>query len=54
MESLYLEYNVSSAPALRDLCSEPIRMEDGWVSVPEGPGLGIQVNQEVVRRYRVL
>jgi len=53
MDSLYLEYNVSSAPMLRDLCVEHVRMEDGWVRVPEGPGLGMEINEEVVRRHRV-
>ncbi len=54
MDSLYLEFNVSSAPMLRDLCTGHVRMEDGWVRVPEGPGLGIEIDEEVVRRHRVL
>lgn len=53
MNSLYLEYNVSSASLLTNLCTERIEMEDGFVRVPEGPGLGVEVNEEVVRRYRV-
>jgi L-alanine-DL-glutamate epimerase-like enolase superfamily enzyme len=54
MDSLYLEYNVSSAPMLRDLCVEPVQMQDGWVHVPDGVGLGVTVNEEVVRKHRVL
>ena len=53
MDSLYLEYNVSSASLLNQLCHEPIRMIDGYVPVPSGPGLGVTVNEEVVARYRV-
>jgi L-alanine-DL-glutamate epimerase-like enolase superfamily enzyme len=25
---------------------------DGWVSAPEGPGLGVTVDEAVVRHYR--
>jgi L-alanine-DL-glutamate epimerase-like enolase superfamily enzyme len=54
MNSLYLEYNVSSASLLNRLCREPIRMKDGMIPVPDGPGLGVEVDEEVVERYRVL
>ncbi|MCB0185949.1 MAG: mandelate racemase/muconate lactonizing enzyme family protein, partial [Caldilineaceae bacterium] len=54
MNSLYLEYNVSSASLLNQLCTEPIRMVDGYVPVPIGPGLGVAVNEEMVARFRVL
>jgi L-alanine-DL-glutamate epimerase-like enolase superfamily enzyme len=30
-----------------------LRMEDGYLRVPEGPGLGVEVNDEVIERYRV-
>ncbi len=54
MNSLYLEYNVSSASLLNTLCRTPIVMVDGFVPVPTGPGLGVEVDEEVVARYRVL
>lgn len=54
MDSLYLEYNVSSASLLNNLCHERIEMVDGYVPVPTGPGLGVTVNEEMVERYRVL
>ncbi len=53
MNSLYLEYNVSSASLLNNLCKEKIEMVDGMIPVPEGPGLGVEVDEEVVERYRV-
>jgi L-alanine-DL-glutamate epimerase-like enolase superfamily enzyme len=53
MHSLYLEYNVSSASLLNNLCTERIEMRDGYLPVPDGPGLGVHVNEEVVRRFRV-
>ncbi len=54
MHSLYLEYNVSSASLLRTLCREPIQMRDGYIDVPDGPGLGIAVDEQAVARFRVL
>ena len=54
MNSLYLEYNVSTASLLNNLCTRPIRMKDGYLAVPDGPGLGVEVNDEVVQRFRVL
>lgn len=54
MNSLYLEYNVSSASLLNTLCVEPITMQDGYVSVPSGPGLGVEVDEKLVEQYRVL
>ncbi len=54
MNSLYLEYNVSSASLLNRLCREPIRMKDGKIPVPDGPGLGVDVDEELVEKHRVL
>jgi L-rhamnonate dehydratase len=51
--SLFLEFNVSSSPMLRQLCRAPIRMEEGFIAVPQGPGLGVEVDEAVVERYRV-
>ena len=54
MNSLYLEYNVSSASLLSRICREPIRMKDGMIPVPEGPGLGVEVDEDLVEKHRVL
>ncbi len=53
MNSLFLEYNVSTASLLNNLCTEPLRMVDGYVPVPTGPGLGVTVDERQVERYRV-
>ncbi|MBN1189417.1 MAG: hypothetical protein JXA46_06685 [Dehalococcoidales bacterium] len=33
-----------------DLATKPIRYEDGCLYPPEGPGLGVELNEEVVKR----
>ncbi len=52
--ALFLEYNVASASLLNTLCTTPLRMVDGAVSVPTGPGLGVEVDQRMVERFRIL
>ncbi len=53
MNSLYLEYNVSSASLLTTLGTPRLTMVDGYLSVPTAPGLGMTVDESLVARYRV-
>ncbi|RQG95362.1 mandelate racemase/muconate lactonizing enzyme family protein [Natrarchaeobius chitinivorans] len=52
---LALEFHAADVPWWEDLVqrvdgSGPI-IEDGYVDLPEGPGLGIELNDDVVERY---
>ncbi|MEX2525066.1 MAG: enolase C-terminal domain-like protein [Gammaproteobacteria bacterium] len=38
---------------LDDLIAEPFTFEDGCVLVPQGPGLGIEVDMDKIRKYSV-
>jgi len=38
---------------LDDLATEPFAFRDGRVLVPEGPGLGIEVDRDKIEKYRV-
>lgn len=52
--SLFLEYNVSANPMQHDIIANPIDLNaDGTMDVPQAPGLGIEINEEAVGRYRV-
>lgn len=46
-----LEYDTSSHPFRRDLISPAILQRDGSVEIPQRPGLGIEVNREMLQRY---
>jgi L-alanine-DL-glutamate epimerase-like enolase superfamily enzyme len=46
-----LEFDQSSHPFRQDLIYAAIKVEDGLVRVPDGPGIGVEVNREVVERY---
>lgn len=35
-----------------ELCSKPVTIKDGVAHVPTGPGLGIEVDEEILRQYR--
>jgi L-rhamnonate dehydratase len=49
----FVEFSTSQGPLSRLLVKDPLRMEDGYLRVPEGPGLGVEVNDEVINEYRV-
>ena len=34
-----------------DILTTPMRMEDGYVIVPDAPGLGVELNEEVARNH---
>ncbi len=38
-------------PMQDELVTNPIRQRDGWIDVPEGPGLGVEVDERVVSKY---
>lgn len=38
-------------PMQHELVSNPIQHIDGWIYAPEGNGIGVEVNEDVVRKY---
>jgi len=46
------EFNVMDNPFKKDLVQQPLKVTDGRVRVPDGPGLGIALNDEIIERYR--
>jgi L-alanine-DL-glutamate epimerase-like enolase superfamily enzyme len=50
----WLEFDQNPNPLRTDLAQEPLRLEpDGTVVVPARPGLGLELNSDVVNRFRV-
>ena len=47
------EFDMTENRLRTELAREPIRAEGGLVSVPQGPGLGIEIDREVLERYAV-
>lgn len=49
----YFEYCVEQGALRQTLTKQRFPVIDGDISVPEEPGLGIELDEEVVARYRV-
>ena len=48
-----LEYDLSAHPFRQDLISQPVRMDNGMVNIPDSPGLGIEVRMDTIEKHRV-
>jgi L-rhamnonate dehydratase len=51
--SHYFEYCVEQGDLRRHLTTQSFPVKDGDIAVPEVPGLGIDLNEEIVTKYRV-
>ncbi len=47
------EYDRSSHPFRQHLITEPILQQSGWVTIPDGPGLGVEIDRAALEKYRV-
>jgi galactonate dehydratase len=45
------EYTGESEPPKSDLLRNPLKLENGYLIVPEAPGLGIELNETALARY---
>jgi len=50
---LMLEYDCNPNPLRDELLVENFRLEEQMVRVPQGPGLGIEINPDVLKQYTV-
>jgi L-alanine-DL-glutamate epimerase-like enolase superfamily enzyme len=48
-----LEYCVEDSPLRWDLVEEDLTATDGYVEIPDRPGLGITLNRDTIEEYRV-
>jgi L-alanine-DL-glutamate epimerase-like enolase superfamily enzyme len=49
----FIEFNTSRSALAADLFADPIRLVDGHVEVPTGPGIGVEPDPAAIERYRV-
>ena len=47
------EHTRSTSPLARDLVRHDIRFEDGQLRLPDEPGLGVELDEDVLSRYRI-
>ena len=49
----FVEFNTSQGALSRQLVKEPLRMEEGYLKVPDAPGLGVEVDEATIARHRI-
>jgi D-galactarolactone cycloisomerase len=54
MDSPLLEFDVTENPFRTELCvGNPFELNDGYVTLSDAPGLGIEIDESALRRYAV-
>jgi D-galactarolactone cycloisomerase len=48
-----LEFDRSEHPLRMAVLRQPIEQRDGWVAIPDGPGLGIEIDRAALAQFRV-
>lgn len=48
-----IEYSQSTSPLFTDLVSNPLTLEDGAIPVRDTPGLGVELDNDLIDRYRI-
>jgi galactonate dehydratase len=48
---LIAEYFVNFEPRAAEVAETPFRVQDGYLALPTGPGLGIELREDVLARY---
>lgn len=48
---LIVEYFVNFAEAGNAISVNPIKVEDGYINLPTGPGLGLEINEDALKKY---
>jgi galactonate dehydratase len=48
---IILEYSDPRSGPLRDMVLEPLKLKDGYLEIPNTPGLGIELNVKAIQKY---
>lgn len=48
-----LEFDQTEHPIRQAIIAEPIVQQQGWVQIPNGPGLGIEINRDALKHFAV-
>jgi D-galactarolactone cycloisomerase len=50
-KDILLEFDTSSHPFRNELTDMPLAQREGWVEIPQKPGLGIEINRKTLEKY---
>ena len=48
---LITEYFVNLEEFGKDICENPFQVENGYIKLPENPGLGINIDENALKKY---
>ena len=51
--AVFIEFNTSQGPLSRQLVKQPMTLVDGGLDVPTLPGLGVEVDEQMIDKYRI-
>ena len=51
LQTPFLEFDVTYNPLMTNMLKNPIRQKDGMIYLPDGPGLGIEIDEAFVQGY---
>ena len=51
--TIFLEYDSSQNAVYEELLTEPLQFKDGQIEVPQNPGLGVHLPEDIIRVYAV-
>ena len=49
----FLEFSVTESAIRKELLVNPFKQKDGFVEVPQGPGLGVELNTDIIKKYGI-
>lgn len=49
----FLEFSVTESAIRKELLVNPFKQKNGFVEVPQGPGLGIELNTDIIKKYGI-
>jgi L-alanine-DL-glutamate epimerase-like enolase superfamily enzyme len=52
-DAFLFEDCVEDSPLRHELTAEKVQAKDGWISVPDGPGLGVTLNEPFVKAHLI-
>ena len=51
LDGALFEFDMTENALRTELALEPLRAVDGEVEVPQGPGLGVEIDRDLLERY---
>ena len=52
-KGFFVEYRTAATPLMSAILKDPPKVEDGYIRVPDKPGLGIELNEQTIEKYRI-